>query len=86
MILVNHTLENILDRARPGAEIAVFGPTASMLPYPLFNRGVNVVGGVWVHNVREMLAVVAVGGSGYHFLDTCAERIVIENRQKAPNI
>ena len=76
--LVNHTLENILEYARPGAEIAVMGPTASMLPEPLFERGVRVVGGVWVKKPDELLDVLASGGSGYHFLERLADRIVIE--------
>ena len=78
--LVNHTLENILEYARPGAEIAVMGPTASMLPEPMFERGVRVVGGVWVKKPDELLDVLASGGSGYHFLDRLADRIVLEER------
>jgi uncharacterized protein (DUF4213/DUF364 family) len=76
--LVNHTLENILKVARRDAEIAVFGPTASMLPDALFARGVRVVGGVWVKKPDELLDVLASGGSGYHFFDNIAPRIVIE--------
>jgi len=78
--LINFTLERILEAARPGAEIAVMGPTASMLPEPLFERGVKVIGGVWVKRPDELLDVLAAGGSGYHFLDSLAHRIVIENR------
>jgi uncharacterized protein (DUF4213/DUF364 family) len=78
--LVNHTLESILASARPRAEIAVMGPTASMLPEPMFERGVRLMGGVWVKRPDELLDVLAAGGSGYHFLDTLADRIVIEKR------
>ena len=78
--LVNHTLENILESARPAAEIAVMGPTASMLPEPMFERGVGVVGGVWVRKPDELLDVLASGGSGYHFLDRLADRIVLLER------
>jgi uncharacterized protein (DUF4213/DUF364 family) len=76
--LVNHTLEGILKVARPDAEIAVIGPTASMLPDVLFEHGVRVVGGVWVKKPDELLDVLAAGGSGYHFFDNLAPRIVIE--------
>ncbi len=76
--LVNHTLEEILKVARQDAEIAVIGPTASMLPDALFARGVRVVGGVWVKKPDELLDVLAAGGSGYHFFDNLAPRIVIE--------
>ena len=60
------------------SEIAVIGPTASMLPDALFERGVRVVGGVWVKKPNELLDVLAAGGSGYHFFDNLAPRIVIE--------
>lgn len=76
--LVNHTLEGILEQAKTEAEIALIGPTASMLPDPLFDRGVRLVGGVWVKQPDELLDVLAAGGSGYHFLDALADRIVIE--------
>ena len=76
--LVNHTLEPILKAARSNAEIAVIGPTASMLPEALFARGARVVGGVWVKKPDELLDVLAAGGSGYHFFEKLAPRIVIE--------
>jgi uncharacterized protein (DUF4213/DUF364 family) len=76
--LVNHTLEKILKVTRQDAEIAVIGPTASMLPDVLFACGVRVVGGVWVKKPDELLEVLAAGGSGYHFFDNLAPRIVIE--------
>ncbi|MDP2645601.1 MAG: DUF364 domain-containing protein [Desulfobacterales bacterium] len=79
--LVNHSLEKILSAAKPGAEIAVMGPTAGLLPEPLFQRGVRIVGGVWVKKPDLLLDVLAAGGSGYHFFDTLADRIVIEARQ-----
>lgn len=74
--LINHTLEGILSAARPGADIAVMGPTASWLPDPFFNRGVRVVGGVEVTHPAKLLEIISLGGSGYHFLDRYADRIV----------
>ena len=76
--LVNHTLEAILGADRQDAEIAVIGPTASMLPDALFHHGVRVVGGVWVRKPDELLDVLAAGGSGYHFFSELAPRILIE--------
>jgi len=76
--LVNHTLETILDATRPDAEIAVIGPTASLLPDALFKRGVRVMGGVRVKKPDELLDVLSVGGSGYHFFSRLAPRMVIE--------
>lgn len=75
--LVNHTLEGLLGMVRPGAEVAVIGPTVSFTPEPLFERGVRVVGGVLVKDARGTLDVLAAGGSGYHFYGGLAERIVM---------
>ena len=77
--LVSQTLEGILDSAKPHAETAVIGPTASMLPDPFFKRGVRVIGGVLVTHPDELLDTLAAGGSGYHFFNKSADRIVIEN-------
>ena len=74
--LINHTLERILSAARPDADIAVMGPTVGGLPDLLFKRGVRVVGGVEVTHPDKLLAIVSLGGSGYHFLDRYADRIV----------
>lgn len=79
--LVTHTLEKILQDAGPNTEIAVMGPTAGFLPEPLFQRGVRVVGGVWVKKPDQLLDVLAAGGSGYHFFDNLADRIVIEKNR-----
>jgi len=76
--LLNSSLDPILSLARAGVEIAVLGPTASMVPEPLFRRGVRVVGGVWVKRPDELLNVLASGGSGYHLFDDIAPRIVWE--------
>ncbi len=81
--LINHTLEGILEQAKDDADIAVMGPTAGIVPEPLFDRGVRVVGGVWVRRPDELMDVLAAGGSGYHFFDDLAERIVIERKVDA---
>ena len=80
--LINHTLEPILRLANKGAEIAVIGPTASLLPEPLFERGVQIIGGVWVKQPEALLDILSAGGSGYHFFDTCADRIVITKKNR----
>jgi len=78
--IVNQTVEKLLECANVEAEIAVVGPTASMLPKPFFDRGVRLMGGVWVKNTDALLEILAAGGSGYHFFDTHVDRIVIEKR------
>ena len=75
--LINHTLEGILAASKKGATIAIMGPTASSLPEPLFKRGVGIVGGVMVTQPDRLLDILSTGGSGYHFLDRYAERMVL---------
>lgn len=78
--LVNRSLEGLLRSIRPGADVAVLGPTAGLAPEPLFKRGVRVVGGVRVTQPDRLLDVLAAGGSGYHFFDTLADRTVLVAR------
>lgn len=80
--LVNHTLEPILQLARNARDIVVVGPTASVYPEPLFNRGVTVLGGVRVTDASKMIHLIGEAGSGYDFFEQCAEKVVIRNNKK----
>jgi len=76
--LINNTLETLLEKKKPGAEVIVVGPTASMLPEAFFRRGVRRIGGVMVNDADKVLNVISQAGSGYHFFGKGAERVVIE--------
>lgn len=76
--LINDTLEDLLKMRKPGAEIVVVGPTASMLPDAFFRRGVTRIGGVTVTDADRVLKVIAEAGSGYHFFGKGAEMAVIQ--------
>ncbi|MGV8084007.1 MAG: Rossmann-like domain-containing protein [Coriobacteriia bacterium] len=78
--VLNGTLGDLLGMARPGAEIVVAGPTASMLPEAFFAQGVDVLGGVYVTKPDALLDVIAEAGSGYHFFGKSAERLMIRAR------
>jgi uncharacterized protein (DUF4213/DUF364 family) len=78
--LLNDTLPGLLDMAKPGAEIVVTGPTASMLPQAFFKRGVTSLGGIAVTKPDELLDLIAEGGSGYHFFGKSAERTVVRRK------
>lgn len=80
--LLNDTLPNLLAMAKPGANILVTGPTASMLPDAMFRRGVTLLGGIVVTKADELLDVISEGGSGYHFFGKSAERLVIRKKQE----
>ena len=75
--LINNTLEELLRMRKPDARVIVMGPTASMLPGAFFRRGVSLLGGVIVTEPDRVLDVIAEGGSGYHFFERGAERVVI---------
>jgi len=75
--LLNDTLQGLLAMAKPGAEIIVTGPTASMLPDAFFGRGTTLLGGILATKPDELLDVISEGGSGYHFFGRSAERLII---------
>jgi uncharacterized protein (DUF4213/DUF364 family) len=82
--ILNDTLPKSLEMAKPGTEIIVAGPTASMLPDAFFKRGVNVMGGILVTKADELLDLISEAGSGYHFFGKCAERVIIRNELPLP--
>lgn len=77
--VLNDTLPSLLEMAKPGAQIIVTGPTASMLPQAFFRRGVSLMGGVLVTDADAVLDIISEGGSGYHFFGKSAERLIIRN-------
>ena len=81
--LVNNTLEGLLAKARPGAEIILVGPTASMLPEAFFSRGIKAIGGITVTDADRLLSVISEAGSGYHFYGKSADRLVIRQGPRA---
>ncbi len=81
--ILNRTLEPLLSKVSPSALVAVMGPTASMLPGPLFERGVDLLGGVSVEQAGPLLDLLAAGGSGYHFFGSLARRLVMLPPPKA---
>ena len=79
--VLNDTLPNLLQLVKPGAQVVVTGPTASMLPDVFFTHGVTMMGGVLVTKPDEVLDCISEGGSGYHFFGKSAERLVIKKPQ-----
>ncbi|MCX8117226.1 MAG: DUF364 domain-containing protein [Desulfobacterota bacterium] len=73
--LVNHTIDSILSSIDKGSRTAIIGPTASLLPDAFFKRGVRVMAGVRILNPDLMLKILMQGGSAYHLLKDCSERV-----------
>ena len=80
--LINDTLDQLLSLAKPGAVVIVVGPTASMLPEAFFQRGVTSIGGVAVTEPDGLLDIISEAGSGYHFFEKSAERVVISRTRR----
>lgn len=74
--LVNGTLDRLLELSKRARLTGVVGPTASMLPEPLFKRGANVVAGVQAKGSEVLDAV----GEAKTFRDfkTLVEKYIIK--------
>ena len=75
--IVNHTIDPILSSITHGKRTAIIGPTASMIPDAFFERGVTVMAGVRILNPDLMIKILKQGGSAYHLLKECSEKIAI---------
>ncbi|MFH1821588.1 MAG: DUF364 domain-containing protein [Methanobacteriota archaeon] len=76
--VVNHTAGEILRLSKKAREVVLSGPTASMIPDPLFKRGVTAMGGVKINDTDRMLKVVSEAGSGYALLKECAIKMLFK--------
>jgi len=73
--IVNHTIDAVLSWTTNGKRTAIIGPTASLIPDVFSRRGVNVMAGVRILNPDLMLKILKQGGSAYHLLKDCSEKI-----------
>ncbi len=80
MTLLNETLDGLLELTTDGQQIIVTGPSASILPSVLFERGVDIIGATRVTNPRRLFELVQEGGSGYHLFRYCARKITLVRR------
>jgi uncharacterized protein (DUF4213/DUF364 family) len=60
--IANGTVERLLQLSQNAREVGVVGPSASIVPDPLFKRGADAVGGVIVTDADKALRIVAEGG------------------------
>lgn len=75
--LVTSTTEDLLSRVPSGIPIIIGGPTVSMIPDLLFERGVTAIGGDLVTDPDHLLNTIMQGGSGFHFFGISARKILI---------
>jgi uncharacterized protein len=79
--LLTDTLDDLLRMCRPDARVVVVGPTVGLMPEPLLRRGVDLIGGIRVVAPDTFLDILAEGGSGAHFFERSAERVVLVRRE-----
>jgi len=82
--IVNHTIDTILSAITNGKRTAIIGPTASMIPDAFFKRGVHVMAGVRILNSDLMIKILKQGGSAYHLLKECSEKIAFVKNNQIP--
>jgi len=73
--IVNHSIDTILSFITNGKRTAIIGPTASMIPDSFFKRGLQVMAGVRILELDLMMKILKQGGSAYHLLKNCSEKI-----------
>lgn len=73
--IVNHTIDAVLSWINNGKRTAIIGPTASLIPDAFFKKGIDVMAGVRILNPDLMLKILKQGGSAYHLLKECSEKI-----------
>lgn len=73
--IVNHTIDAILSCLEPRHRVAIIGPTASMIPDAFFERGVRILAGIRIFDPDRMIKILKQGGSGYHLMKECSEKI-----------
>jgi uncharacterized protein len=60
-VLLNDTLDEMLDRCRHAERVALIGPGAGCLPDPLFARGVTLLGGSWIVDPAAFKSALGAG-------------------------
>jgi len=75
-VLVNGAVDRLLELSRNAREVGLVGPTASMIPDPLFKHGVTVMGGIKVSNPERLLQVIAEGGGVPQFKEACKQVLI----------
>ena len=60
-VLLNDTLDAVLEACRGVERLVLIGPGAGCLPDPLFARGVHALGGVWIEDAAAFRAALVRG-------------------------
>ena len=64
--LANGTIDRLLELSENAKTVAIVGPTVSCIPDPLFDRGVDLTGGLRIINPDKAMQIIAEGGGTPH--------------------
>jgi uncharacterized protein (DUF4213/DUF364 family) len=57
--VLNKSIDEILKYCSQAEKISIIGPTAGFVPDPLFSRGVNIIGGTYIHNSALFMELIS---------------------------
>ena len=60
--IANGTIDNILTLSRGAREIGIVGPSAGLIPDPLFKRGVTIIGNIKPLDSERLFQIIMEGG------------------------
>jgi uncharacterized protein (DUF4213/DUF364 family) len=83
--IANGTIDYLLELSRNAREVAVVGPTASMIPNPLFKRRVTLIGGIKIINPERLLQIISEGGGVPQFKETYKQYVIRPTRIDVKN-
>lgn len=75
--IANGTIDRLLELSRGARYIALIGPSATVVPNPLFERGVSAIAGVIAVDSERVMQIVSEGG-GTPQLKAAVKFVVIE--------
>lgn len=75
--LVNNTIDDLLAHIKRDSTVVVTGPSGSMLPDALFEKGVSMIGATRLTDPDLVFEVVGQAGMAYHMFEYCARKICI---------
>lgn len=79
--IANNTLEPVLQWSENAREVVVVGPSAGMIPDPLFRRGVTILSSMQVEEPNAVLQTIEEGKGTPSFKQYCKKyNILRENR------
>lgn len=80
-VLLNHTLDRVLDACRGAQRLVLLGPGAGCLPDTLFARGVTALAGSWISDNAAFIEALATSAPWSH----AARKTVLE-RDRWPGL